>query len=96
MYVADGYGKIADGTLIGDNLGNSIYTRSRNGVIFYGSVRDQEVIDAAELKVILDANSSGPQLAPGTDTARRLGTPALDIDASEIIDRPPPPQAHGS
>ncbi len=42
VYVADGYGKIADGTLIGDNLGNSIYTKSKNGVIFYGSVRDQE------------------------------------------------------
>ena len=42
VYVADGYGKIADGTLIGDNLGNSIYTKSLNGVIFYGSVRDQE------------------------------------------------------
>jgi regulator of RNase E activity RraA len=40
VYVADGYGKIADGTLIGDNLGNSIYARSHNGVIFYGSVRD--------------------------------------------------------
>jgi 4-hydroxy-4-methyl-2-oxoglutarate aldolase len=42
VYVADGYGKIADGTLIGDNLGNSIYTRSKRGVIFYGSVRDVE------------------------------------------------------
>ena len=42
VYVADGYGKIADGTLIGDNLGNSIYTRSKRGVIFYGGVRDQE------------------------------------------------------
>jgi len=42
VYVADGYGKIADGTLIGDNLGNSIYTKAQNGVIFYGSVRDQE------------------------------------------------------
>lgn len=42
VYVADGYGKIADGTLIGDNLGNSIYAKSQNGVIFYGSVRDQE------------------------------------------------------
>jgi 4-hydroxy-4-methyl-2-oxoglutarate aldolase len=40
VYVADSYGKIADGTLIGDNLGNSIYTRSKRGVIFYGSVRD--------------------------------------------------------
>ncbi|WP_423146372.1 RraA family protein [Rubrolithibacter danxiaensis] len=42
IYVADGYGKIADGTLIGDNLGNSIYAKSHKGVIFYGSVRDQE------------------------------------------------------
>jgi len=41
VYVADGYGKIADGTLIGDNLGNSIYAKSQRGVIFYGSVRDQ-------------------------------------------------------
>lgn len=40
VYVADGYGKIADGTLIGDNLGNSIYAKSLRGVIFYGSVRD--------------------------------------------------------
>lgn len=45
VYVADGYGKIADGTLIGDNLGNSIYTRSQRGVIFYGSVRDQEGLE---------------------------------------------------
>jgi 4-hydroxy-4-methyl-2-oxoglutarate aldolase len=42
VYVADGYGKIIDGTLIGDNLGNSIYTKSKRGVIFYGSVRDVE------------------------------------------------------
>ena len=42
VYVADSYGKIVDGTLIGDNLGNSIYAKSKRGVIFYGSVRDQE------------------------------------------------------
>ena len=42
IYVADSYGKIIDGTLIGDNLGNAIYAKSRRGVIFYGSVRDVE------------------------------------------------------
>lgn len=42
VYVADGFGKVADGTLIGDNLGNSIYAKSQRGVVFYGSVRDQE------------------------------------------------------
>lgn len=40
VYVADGFGKIVDGTLIGDNLGNSIYTKSGNGVVFDGSLRD--------------------------------------------------------
>ncbi len=48
VYVADSYGKIADGTLIGDNLGNSIYSRSNRGVIFYGSVRDQEGLSEIE------------------------------------------------
>jgi 4-hydroxy-4-methyl-2-oxoglutarate aldolase len=42
VYVADSYGKIVDGTLIGDNLGNSIYAKARRGVVFYGSVRDVE------------------------------------------------------
>ena len=48
IYVADGYLKMADGTLIGDNLGNSIYAKSHNGVVFYGSVRDAEGL--AEIK----------------------------------------------
>ena len=45
VYVADSYGKIIDGTLIGDNLGNAIYAKSNRGVIFYGSVRDIEGLD---------------------------------------------------
>ena len=43
VYVADSYGKIADGgPIIGDNLGNAIYAKSQRGVIFYGAVRDPE------------------------------------------------------
>lgn len=45
VYVADGYGKIIDGTLIGDNLGNSIYAKSKTGVVFDGSVRDLEGLE---------------------------------------------------
>jgi 4-hydroxy-4-methyl-2-oxoglutarate aldolase len=48
VYVADSYGKIVDGTLIGDNLGNAIYAKSRNGVVFYGSVRDTEGLEKIE------------------------------------------------
>jgi regulator of RNase E activity RraA len=40
VYVADGFGKIKAGTLIGDNLGNSIFNKSGNGVIFDGAARD--------------------------------------------------------
>lgn len=48
IYVADSYGKIVDGTLIGDNLGNAIYAHSHRGVIFYGSVRDIEGLGEIE------------------------------------------------
>lgn len=45
VYVADGYGKIKNGTLIGDNLGNSIYAKSKNGVVFNASSRDLEGLE---------------------------------------------------
>jgi regulator of RNase E activity RraA len=44
VYVADGFGKIKDGTLIGDRLANSIYTKSKRGIIFWGSVRNIQEI----------------------------------------------------
>lgn len=40
VYVADCFGKVTQGTLIGDNLGNSIFAKSGNGVIFDGGARD--------------------------------------------------------
>ncbi len=48
VYVADSYGKIADGTLIGDNLGNAIYRAGKRGIIFNGSVRDVEGLSQIE------------------------------------------------
>jgi 4-hydroxy-4-methyl-2-oxoglutarate aldolase len=45
VYVADGFGKIVDGTLIGDNLANAIYAKSGNGVIFNAGIRDVEGIE---------------------------------------------------
>jgi regulator of RNase E activity RraA len=46
VYVADSFGKIEDGTLIGDNLGNAIFAKSGNGVVFNGSLRDLEGLSA--------------------------------------------------
>jgi len=42
VYVADGYGKIVNGTLMGDNLGNSIYAKTGTGVVFDAGSRDLE------------------------------------------------------
>lgn len=48
VYVADGFGKVIDGTLIGDNLGNAIYANSGNGVVFDGGSRDLEGLSKIE------------------------------------------------
>jgi len=48
VYVADGFGKIAEGTLIGSTLGNAIYARSGNGVVFNAAARDLEGLKEIE------------------------------------------------
>lgn len=40
VYVADGFGKINGGTLMGSTLGTAIFSKSGNGVIFNGAARD--------------------------------------------------------
>jgi regulator of RNase E activity RraA len=42
VYVADGYGKIVEGTLIGSNLGNGIAAHTHTGFVFDAGIRDQE------------------------------------------------------
>lgn len=45
IYVADSYGKMEGGTLIGDNLGNAIARATKRGIIYNGSIRDQEGLE---------------------------------------------------
>src|SRR3954469_6256072 len=40
VYVVDQFGMHEDGPTIGDNLGNSIYTKTGNGIVYDGAVRD--------------------------------------------------------
>jgi 4-hydroxy-4-methyl-2-oxoglutarate aldolase len=42
VYVADGFGKVVEGTLIGSNLGNGVAAHTHTGFVFYGGIRDQE------------------------------------------------------
>jgi hypothetical protein len=39
VYVADGFGKIIEGTLIGSNLGSGIAAHSRTGFVFDSGCR---------------------------------------------------------
>ncbi|MBU3822934.1 RraA family protein [Flavobacteriaceae bacterium XHP0103] len=44
LYVADAYGKIGGGPIMGATLANSIYSKSGNGVVFNGASRDLQEI----------------------------------------------------
>lgn len=44
IYVADAFGKIGGGPIMGATLANSIYSKSGNGVIFDGAARDLQEI----------------------------------------------------
>lgn len=46
VYVADSYGKIENGPIIGSNLGTAILSKSGNGVVFNGTVRDLRDLEA--------------------------------------------------
>jgi regulator of RNase E activity RraA len=48
VYVADVYGKIEQGPVIGDNLATSIYAKSGNGVVHDAAVRDLDGIQEIE------------------------------------------------
>ncbi|WP_100615148.1 RraA family protein [Confluentibacter citreus] len=44
LYVADAYGKISSGPIMGATLANSIFSKSGNGVVFNGAARDLQEI----------------------------------------------------
>ncbi|MGC8641951.1 MAG: RraA family protein [Isosphaeraceae bacterium] len=48
VYIADGFGKVVDGTLIGDNLGNSIFAKTGTGVVFDAGARDLDGLKEIE------------------------------------------------
>ena len=44
VYVADVFGKVEEGPVIGDNLATAIYSKSGNGVVHDAAVRDLDGI----------------------------------------------------
>ena len=77
VYVADGFGKIDGGTLIGSTLGNSIFSKSGNGVVFNASARDLQGL--SEIKgfnaFVRDFNPSflEGEVLMGLNTPIRIG-----------------------
>lgn len=48
VYVADHFGLHVNGASIGDNVANSIYAKSGNGIVYDGSIRDIEGLEELE------------------------------------------------
>lgn len=48
VYVCDHFGLKVNGPSIGDNVGNSIYAKSGNGIVYDGTVRDIEGLEELE------------------------------------------------
>ena len=46
VYVADVFGKIEEGPIVGDNLSTAIHAKSGNGIVHDAAVRDLEGIEA--------------------------------------------------
>jgi regulator of RNase E activity RraA len=86
VYVCDHFGLKQDGPSIGDNVGNAIYARSHNGIVYDGAVRDIRGLNELENFVAFVRNydpshhfstlSSGPRLNStmiGINTPIRVG-----------------------
>lgn len=88
VYVADGFGKIDGGTLIGSTLGNSIFAKTGTGVVFNGAARD--LYGLAEIKgfnaMVRDFHPSFLQemVLTGLNTPIRMGA-AIVIPGDLVI-----------
>lgn len=86
VYVCDHFGLKQDGPSIGDNVGNAIYAKSHNGIVYDGAVRDIRGLNELENFVAFvraydpshhfSTLSSGPRLNStmiGINTPIRIG-----------------------
>jgi 4-hydroxy-4-methyl-2-oxoglutarate aldolase len=65
VMVVDLYGKIVDGTIIGDNLANSIMTKAGTGIVVDGAIRDASgILEVEGFKVY--ARDFHPSFLTGT------------------------------
>ena len=77
VLVVDLFGEVQDGTMIGDNLGTAIWTKSHNGLIVNGAVRDVSGIREIEgFQVFtkgVDPSALQNVMLTGVNTVIRIG-----------------------
>jgi regulator of RNase E activity RraA len=71
VYVADQFGAKRNGPTIGDNVGNAIYARTRNGIVYDGALRDveglKEIGRFTSFYTSYDPSYHNPGMGPGRD-----------------------------
>lgn len=87
VYVCDHFGLKEDGPSIGDNVGNAIYARSGNGIVYDGAVRDinglKELENFTSLVRSYDPSHHWSKFAPG----ERLNSTMVGINTPIRIGR---------
>lgn len=90
VLVVDLFGKVQDGTMIGDNLGTAIFTKSHNGLIVNGAVRDvsglREIEGFQVFTKAVDPSALQNVMLTGINTPIRIGQVAVlpgDIAVSD-------------
>jgi regulator of RNase E activity RraA len=76
--VVDIFGKIKDGTVIGDNLGTAIRTRTRAGAVIDGGIRDyQGLVQLTDVNIYMrgmDPTGIADVTLAGLNIPIRIGT----------------------
>jgi regulator of RNase E activity RraA len=91
LYVADAFGKISGGGIMGATLANSIYAKSGNGVVFDGAARD--LLEITKIKgfnaFVRDFHPSFTEemVLMGLNTPIRIG-PAIVLPGDLVIAQP--------
>jgi regulator of RNase E activity RraA len=84
VYVCDHFGLKQDGPSIGDNVGNAIYARTHNGIVYDGAVRDINGLEELENFVSFvryyDPSHHFSSLGSGPLGAARLNSTMIGIN----------------
>jgi regulator of RNase E activity RraA len=89
VYVADHFELKVDGPSIGDNVGNAIYARSGNGIVYNGAVRDinglEELPNFTSFVRSYDPSHHFGMLGPGGAATSRLNSTMVSINGPTRI-----------